>query len=123
MAVPGFEPFSPHLGLSWLLVTVSLHVPAVRWLFRSGTAVFFLLFLLFEFVFLFCFPFSVFSSSDWGAQTPGWSHPWLFWLPLLPSPRGPPAPCAADQGVLPLLCLLKSLQAGEPRSNGEVGQV
>ena len=61
-----------------------------------------------------------FSRSGGGARPPADSIPGLFWLPLLFPPRGTPAICAADQGVLLLRCLLKSMQAGVPRSLGRV---
>ena len=97
--------------------------PTVHWLFKFETSVLFLLHFFFFFLpspFVFCFAFSCPLIFRRGARLPADSIPGIFWLPLLLPPCGPPAICATDQGVLLLLCLLKSMQASVPRSHGKV---
>ena len=100
--------------------TVGFRGPTVHWLFKSEPSVLFLLFFLNPLHLFFSLLFLDFSRSGGGARPPADSIPGLFWLPLLFPPRGTPAICAADQGVLLLRCLLKSMQAGVPRSLGRV---
>lgn len=122
MAVPGFEPLSPRLSLSWLLILWDSVVP----LFIGFSSLNLLSYFFSFFFFLnplhlfFALLFLVLSYSGGGARLPADSIAGIFWLPLLLPPCGPPAICATDQGVLLLLCLLKSMQASVPRSHGKV---
>lgn len=124
LAQAGFEPLSPSLGPSWLLV---------QWVFIGFSVLNILYGFIFLFSFYFLFYISIFSpcllilrrGCCQGLSRGRVSRPLAGSVLdlsacsfcLHPLPHGLPALCATGQCVPMLLCLLKHRRQGWPRSN------